>query len=227
MPLPKRLRSLLVPALVLAVIGPLVYPSAAPATLPTSLALDATGRQQLHRVEEYFNSVRTLQARFVQASSNGQQAGGKVFLSRPGRLRVEYDPPPPVLIVADGSFLIYNDRGLDQVSYIPLGSTPAGILLADRISLDDPALTVTDFSDDGSRLRLSLVRTESAGEGTLTMVFDKAPLALVEWEVTDAQGITTQVTLVDPRFGVPLDKDLFHFRDPRLPGEGQFPAERP
>ena len=149
-------------------------------------------------------------------------------MSRPGKLRVEYDPPPAVLVVADGTFLIYNDRGLDQVSYLPLGSTPAGILLADRISIDDPALTVTDFTDDGNRMRLTLVRTDSPGEGTLTMVFSKAPLALVEWEVTDAQGITTQVALEDARFGVPLDDSLFQFRNPRLPKEGQFPSgERP
>ena len=92
-----------------------------------------------------------------------------------------------MLVVADGTFLIYNDRALDQVSYLPLGSTPAGILLADRISIDDPALTITDFTDDGTRLRLTLVRTDSPGEGTLTIVFDKAPLALVEWEVTDTR----------------------------------------
>ena len=132
-----------------------------------------------------------------------------------------------MLIVADGTFLIYNDRALDQVSYLPLGSTPAGILLADQVSIDDPALTVTDFGDDGSRLRLTLVRTDSPGEGTLTMVFDKAPLALVEWEVTDAQGITTQVALVDAQFGVPLDESLFQFHSPRLPKEWQFPSERP
>jgi outer membrane lipoprotein-sorting protein len=224
MPLPRCARSLVTQAVVLAAI---LVPPVARALLPSSLVLDETGRQQLRRVEDYFNSVRTLQARFVQTSSNGQRAAGRVYLSRPGHLRIEYDPPPSVLIVADGTFLIYNDRALDQVSYLPLASTPAGILLADRISLDDPALTVTDFTRDGERLRLTLVRTDSPGEGTLTMVFDASPLVLAEWEVTDAQGIITQVTLLDPQFGVPLDAGHFQFRNPRLPAEGQLPREHP
>jgi outer membrane lipoprotein-sorting protein len=227
MPLPGRARSLLVLVLLAGFAAAAFVPVAAHALLPSSLVLDEAAGRDLRRVEDYFNSIRTLQARFVQTSSNGQRASGRVFLSRPGKLRVEYDPPPSVLVVADGTFLIYNDRALDQVSYLPLGSTPAGILLADQVSIDDPALTVTDFSDDGSRLRLTLVRTDSPGEGTLTMVFDKAPLALVEWEVTDAQGITTQVALVDAQFGVPLDESLFQFRSPRLPQDWQFPSERP
>ena len=195
MPLPRRARPLLVPVIVLAgfAAGAALVPSAALALLPSSLVLDETAHQELRQVETYFNGIRTLQARFVQTSSNGQRATGRAFMSRPGKLRVEYDPPPSVLVVADGTFLIYNDRALDQVSYLPLGSTPAGILLADRISIDDPALTITDFTDDGTRLRLTLVRTDSPGEGTITIVFDKAPLALAEWEVTDAQGITTEV----------------------------------
>ncbi len=227
MPLPRCIRVLLAPVILAGFAAALLWPSAATALLPSSLVLDASARQDLRRVEDYFNGVRTLEARFVQRSSNGQRAGGRVFLSRPGRLRIEYDPPPAVLIVADGTFLIYNDRALDQVSYLPLGSTPAGILLADRISLDDPALTVIDFSRAGNRLQLTLVRTDNPGEGTLTMVFDDEPLTLAEWQVTDAQGITTQVTLVDPQFGVPLDGSLFRFRNPRLPAEGQFPSERP
>ena len=224
--LSRRARSLLAPVFLAGFIAA-AFPFDASALLPSSLVLDEAARRDLRRVEDYFNSIRTLQARFGQTSSNGQRAGGRVFLSRPGKLRVEYDPPPSVLIVADGTFLIYNDRALDQVSYLPLGSTPAGILLADQVSIDDPALTVTDFGDDGSRLRLTLVRTDSPGEGKLTMVFDKAPLALVEWEVTDAQGITTQVALVDAQFGVPLDESLFQFHSPRLPKEWQFPSERP
>ncbi len=218
MPLPERARPLLVLAVGAVVFAAAaLFPSPAPALLPTSLVLDDAARQELRQVEAYFNSIRTLEARFVQTSSNGKAAAGWVYVSRPGHLRVEYDPPPSVLIVADGTFLIYYDRALDQVSYIPLGSTPAGILLADHISIDDPALTVTDFTDDGTRLRLTLVRTDSPGEGTLTIVFSKSPLALVEWQVVDAQGISTQVALEGAAFGVPLDDSLFQFRNPRLP----------
>src|SRR6188472_23156 len=54
-------------------------------------------------VERYFNSIRTLQARFVQSNPNGSVVQGTLYLRRPGRMRFEYDAPSQLKIVADGS----------------------------------------------------------------------------------------------------------------------------
>ena len=54
-------------------------------------------------VEKYFNSIRTLQARFVQNNPNGWVVQGTLYLRRPGRMRFEYDAPSQLKIVADGS----------------------------------------------------------------------------------------------------------------------------
>ena len=35
---------------------------------------------------------------------------GYIYLRKPGRLRVEYDPPVPILLVADGGLLSYYDK---------------------------------------------------------------------------------------------------------------------
>jgi outer membrane lipoprotein-sorting protein len=212
--------------LVLAATAVAVTAAPAAAAVPPSLQLSAEAEQDLRQIESYLNSIRTVRARFSQVSSNGQAASGQIALSRPGRLRIDYDPPSPVLVVADGSFLIYYDRALDQVSYVPLGATPAGIILDQHISLAGPALTVLEVADAGDSLRLMLTRSDTPGEGTLSLFFTRAPWALSEWEVTDAQGITTRVTLSDAEFGVPLDSKLFEFRNPRLPAEGDFPSGR-
>lgn len=201
-------------------------PPAAGATIPPSLQLDATARQDLQQIQDYLNTIRTVEARFQQTSSNGGAASGQLYMSRPGKLRVEYTPPPAVLVVADGTFLIYYDKALDQVSYVPLNTTPAGILLDKHIDLNDPALTITDVVEEAGTVRISLVRTESAGEGSLTLFFSKAPWQLSEWEVTDAQGITTRVSLADPVFGGSLDRTLFEFKNPRLPGDNDYPSGR-
>lgn len=170
----------------------------------------------LLRIEDYLNSVRTLQADFVQIASTGEIAGGVVYLSRPGRMRIEYRPPSPILIVADGTFLIYYDRSLEQVSYIPLGSTPADILLAERIDLTGDDITVTALEREAGMVRVSLVRTENPAEGSLMLVFNSDPLRLERWAVTDAQGITTTVALEQISFNVDLQRSLFEFRDPRI-----------
>jgi outer membrane lipoprotein-sorting protein len=200
--------------------------SAAPAAAVAALALGAEEQAQVNAVQAYLDGVRSVQARFSQVSSNGQVAAGTIYLSRPGKLRVDYDPPSPIEVVATGNFLIYHDRDLNQVSHIPLGATPAGILLDQRIGLDNPAVTMTGFTQDKETLRLSLVRSDSPGEGELTLILRREPMQLTEWEVTDAQGITTRVTLLEPRFGVALDPKLFDFRDPRWPGERAFPSGR-
>jgi outer membrane lipoprotein-sorting protein len=208
-------------AAMLSVFAPPVL-SGATAAIAPQLQLDADDQAELARIEEYLNSIRTVLSSFLQHSSNGERAEGKLYLSRPGKLRVEYEPPVPVLVVADGTLLIYYDRNLEQVSYIPLASTPASILLDKQISLSDDAVTVTGFERGDDQTLISLVRTDNPGEGSITLVFGKRPLALQQWSVTDAQGIVTVVSLVAPRFGVELDRKLFVFEDPR-PRTGDFP----
>jgi outer membrane lipoprotein-sorting protein len=189
--------------------------SVAAAAIAPQLQLGSEDQAELARIEEYLNGIRTVISSFLQQSSNGERAEGQLYLSRPGKLRVEYQPPVPVLVVADGTFLIYYDRSLEQVSYIPLASTPASILLDNQISLSGGAVTVTGFERGDDQTLVSLSRTDNSGEGSITLVFQKHPFALQQWSVTDAQGIVTVVSLVDPRFDVELDKELFVFQDPR------------
>lgn len=187
---------------------------AAPA-VPGAPALANDELADVTRIEQYFNGVRTLSARFLQVSSSGQTAEGAVALKRPGRMRIEYDPPVPILIVADGTFLIYYDSKLGQVSYLPLGSTPAGILVEDRIRLNGGDLTITGFEREAGVIRVTVVRMASPADGSLTLVFSDKPLQLRQWRVVDAQGIATTVSLSDVRTGVSLDSELFDFVDPR------------
>ena len=50
-------------------------------------------RSGVPEVEQYFNSIRTLQARFVQSNPNGTVVQGTLYVRRPGRMRFEYDRP--------------------------------------------------------------------------------------------------------------------------------------
>ena len=171
-------------------------------------------RRDVRRIEAYLNDIDTLQARFLQVSSQGGVAEGDVYLARPGRLRIEYDPPVPVLIVADGSWFIYYDSELDQVSYLRLSATPAAVLVSDDISLFSGDLAVTAFERADEVIRVTVTRTEEPLEGSLTLVFADRPLALKQWTVVDAQGIATTVSLIGTRFGMALDEALFRFRKP-------------
>src|SRR4029077_11927136 len=54
----------------------------------------------LARIETYLDGLRTLKAHFLQAAPNGAITQGPAWLDRPGRMRFQYDPPSPLLLVA-------------------------------------------------------------------------------------------------------------------------------
>lgn len=187
---------------------------AAEKSKPAPVKLDEAGKALMGQVESYLNGLKTLEARFVQVASNGDFAEGRLYLMRPGRLRIEYDPPKPDLIVSDGFMLMHYDRELRQASHVPLDTTPAGLLVDERIALNSDKVTVIGLERDTGAVRLGLVRTSDPSEGTVTLVFSEKPLALRKWIVVDAQGIVTSVTLQNPVFGQVLDKKMFYLDIP-------------
>lgn len=163
----------------------------------------------LEKAEAYLDGIKTMQAQFLQISSNGETAEGEVLLSRPDNLRIEYAPPSPILIVANGEFLSYVDKELKQVNHIPVEDTPAGFLLRDDFSFTDPALTVTGFERGANTLRVSTVQTRDPLAGEITLVFTENPMVLRKWVVIDAQGAITDLTLINARFDFPIPEKKF------------------
>src|SRR5690606_32753445 len=89
------------------------------------LVLDEEARADIAREEDYLTSITTLRARFQQYSEGGGVVFGNIYVRRPGRMRVEYDPPVPVILVADGIVVSYYDSELDQLNQVPISATPA------------------------------------------------------------------------------------------------------
>ena len=169
-------------------------------------------RADLARVEAYLNGIHTLRARFVQTAPDGGVSQGVALMQRPGRMRFQYDPPTPFLLVANYGILFFHDAQLNQTSNIPLSRTPLGILLADRTTLSGD-VTVTRLVRYPGQIQVSLIRTASPGEGTLTLYFADNPLALRQWVVVDQQGKQTQVSFTNMEVGASLDAKSFDYRD--------------
>lgn len=176
--------------------------------------LNDADKSDILRIEAYLNKIKTMEARFLQVSSDGDYSEGDLYLSRPGKMRIEYDPPKPVLIVVNGQNLVYFDKELGQVSYFSLEDTQAEILLRETISFSSEDLIVTRFERGPGVLRLTVIKGNDPLEGNLTLIFSDKPLGLKKWTITDAQGIVTNVSLLGPRFGAPLDAKLFDFEPP-------------
>ena len=174
-----------------------------------AMGMDANDTAKVKRLEDYLNAISTMSSRFMQVTDQGQFAQGEFLMARPGKMRIDYDPPMPVLIVSDGTWVMYKDEELDQISHIPLGQVPASMFIGAKVDFFDDELLITNFEDEAGVQRLTLQRSDDPAEGSLTLVFEAKPLQLRKWSVIDAQGVTTTVSLLGPRFGDTIAGDLF------------------
>lgn len=200
--------------------GPL-SPSAALAAQGGPAAYSPTPDEKafLKTAETYMSGLKTLQARILQITSTGSSVEGMVAIKRPGKMNLSYDPPSQVKIIADGTWLIYVDKESGQVTHLPLGSTPAGILLRETVRFSDPDIILTGIRRSKGVNEVDVVMASDPAAGTLTLVFADAPFELRQWRVTDAQGIETMVSLFDARTGVTFKNELFVYTD--LPGDNR------
>ena len=186
---------------------------AAPLSAATErAALSPDQSAAVRRAVRYLNDMTTLEARFIQVSSNGSYAEGRVIIQRPGRLRFDYDPPHPVLIIANGLSLLFYDRDLKQASFLPLWETPLWFLIRERVTLTEDVV-VTGVEQALGTLRITLEDRKLADAGSVTLVFSDRPLDLKKWEIVDAQGVAIQVSLVNPRYGIEVDQEAFDYSD--------------
>ncbi len=175
----------------------------------------AQDRAELARIEAYLNGITTLKARFIQVAPDGTSSTGTAWLQRPGRMRFQYDPPSPLLLVAGHGLVVFYDKQLEQTTNIPLGSTPLGILLAPHLTLSG-AVTVVGMQRVPGQIQVTLERTASPGDGTLTLIFSDPPLQLRQWVVVDAQRRETRVSLYDIQLGGSFDQQMFVFINPKF-----------
>ena len=163
----------------------------------------------LERINAYFNNITNLQGSFEQVDATNKQTTGRFYVQRPGKLRFDYAPPSALRIIADGSHLAIEDSDLKTVEKYPIGSTPFKLLLSDAVDLARDARVVGVETGDGT-LAVTLEDKSGDAAGSIKLVFQNgAELQLKEWSITDAQNLTTRVTVSDVVPGRKVASDFF------------------
>lgn len=162
------------------------------------------------KAEKYLNSITGLTGEFVQ-TANGKQQGGDFSMLRPGRVRLDYDDMP-VQLISDGSDLYFFDKSLDQITTVPITSTPAGILVRKNIDLVNADINVVETTDWKNSFALKMNLKGQEGLGHMTVVFDKSPIKLNSWSVVDATGAKTDVAFRDLREKTKFGKNYFQIQ---------------
>lgn len=180
--------------------------------VPNTMALDwsAGDKSDINAVELFFNELNTYRAQFIQISPEGRSSEGWLWIERPRRLRVEYAPPTNLLIVANGTFLIFVDRDIDQVSKYSYEAGPFRFLLKEKVDFTEDMVVNAIYRETGL-LNLTLVDEDNPEAGSVTISFKETPMNLVGWTVIDSNGLKTEVSLHNPSFGITLPEKLFRF----------------
>jgi chaperone LolA len=166
------------------------------------------------QAEKYLNAVTTMSADFQQVDSEGNIAGGKFYLQRPGKFRWEYDKRQPILIVSNGKKLMYHDKKLKELTYADLEDTLANFLAKKVIRFSGDVKLLSAKQDKGYAY-ITVTQKNKPEEGKLTLVFKQNPMQITGMEVTDQNGAVTKVSFVNSVFGANIAADNFKFKDPR------------
>jgi outer membrane lipoprotein-sorting protein len=164
---------------------------------------------ELKQIESYLNNIKNLSAKFVQETSDGNIVEGKFFLSRPGKMRIEYATQPKIIIVVNGSVLSYYDVELDEISHLSTNTTPASFLTRPNISFDAKDVEITDFKKSANQIKVSVMKKNRKEAGEFSLVFALNPLRFLKMEVKNDLNQIIGVTLLDTDFSSDISDKMF------------------
>lgn len=175
-------------------------------------------KDDLDKVSAYLNSMHSLEGSFIQIDPNGQIDQGEVFIDKPGRMRFEYEPPAPILIVSDGSTVAVQNKRLNTLDHYPLWTTPLKLLLSNDVNLRHNSL-ITDVVEQSGTLVVQAKSERTRSRANISLTFSWPDLELRQWTVIDDQGLSTTVSLRNIQQNMALQPSLFVLPK-KLPDKG-------
>ena len=209
----KRITAALMAGLALAGTAPSLTAIAQTRAAVAKPGLSAADRALVAQATASLQAMTSAKGRFVQTDPNGATSQGTFYLQRPGKVRFEYDPRRPMLVVSDGSNVKIYDRALKTFDQYPLGATPLSLFLAREVRLDR-GVVIDRVERRPGGFAITARDGRKQAEGRIELVFSGANPQLSEWTVIDPRGQRTRVRLSGLTQVASLDPKLFVLRDP-------------
>lgn len=174
----------------------------------TPIVLNSDQQIAVRKINTYINSYQSLRCDFTQISPRGQASKGILLISKPGKLRFEYAPPNPLLIISDGKWLTIKDKVRERGDQFPLSATPLRLVVSPKIDLLAETDVIAFESTDGLTSVSMADRKDKLG-GYITLVYDETRNELQQWVIVDGKGRRTTVQLANIETGGKFDPKLF------------------
>ena len=175
--------------------------------MATSANAAGDKKAAINAISNHFSSVPTMTGEFIQFGPKGEQTGGKFYIYRPGRMRLDYEDPSPLKLISNGRTLGVNNRKLKTWNFYPLNKTPLSLLLSDKIEINDKSIKSVTAGEDVTTVVMGDKRI--FGDSEITLLFDPKSQELRQWTIKDAQGRETSVLIFNVEKNVKLSKTLF------------------
>ena len=156
------------------------------------LSLD---NERIKKIEDYLNKLNNISSNFIQINSDGLKVKGKLFLSKPGKLRIEYEKKENPLIIADGKWLHYFDMELNEIQSVTIEKSPAWILLKKKVNLKKD-FKIETLNKKNNKTFITLSGKDLESIKTIKLIFLNKPLTLKGWMIIDSNEIQTTVSLL-------------------------------
>jgi outer membrane lipoprotein-sorting protein len=178
-------------------------------------ALSAEQRTIIGKINSYLSSVQQMSGKFVQVGPDGSRSQGDFYISKPGRVRFEYDDPSPIELIADGQSVVVRDRKLATQDVYPLSQTPLRFLLSDKVDLMKDSSLTSVYADDVFVTAVLEEKNGLVGTSRLMIMFNAKDMQLKQWTVTDPQGYDTTVAVYNLDSTKTPDPSMFRIDYPR------------
>ena len=183
--------------------------------LPAAFALaqDAQETNSDGVLKRFFYDIQHLQADFTQLEYDGEgefqsESTGRLYLSRPGRFRLDYLEPDELIIWADGEHLSMFDKELEQVTVYKqtdqLKESAAALLAGDASVLENYDVIEAEFADG---LQWFDLTGADAEEGDLRLALRGSLPAVLEF--ADDLGSRVRMLLSRLDLDSELDEEVF------------------
>lgn len=193
-----------------------VFKSLAFAAVVVTIALGAptitqakalSKKQAVKEISKSFAASPSMAGEFIQFNPNGEQTGGKFYIVRPGKIRLDYEDPSPLYVVSNGRTLAVNNSKLKTWNYYPLSKTPLKLLLSKKLKVNSKSIKSVEVGDDITTVVMG--DKKIFGNSEITMLFDPATHDLRQWTIKDAQGKETSVMIFNVRKNVKISSSAF------------------
>lgn len=173
-------------------------------------SLNSLYAKEIKLVEQYLNGFYSFSAQFKQSNKNNDISYGKLFISKPEKIRCEYSSPSPLLLIMNEGKITYYDKELDEISYTNADINALKLLSLNEVNFNN--LNLVSASKDNGFISLSIKEySKELKQNLIVTLRLNYPLLKLSQVVVTTEDNEVNMIFDNIIYNKPLSKQLFYF----------------